>query len=125
MPRPKSEPNRFDDIFKALSHSARRLLLRELSESGGASLVELTAVLPFTRQAVTQHLRVLERANVVVVRRHGRERLHYLNSTPLAEAFQTVVAPLIGREADALLEIKEGIERATKNVQAESTRDSA
>lgn len=113
MGRPKKTPNRLDRVFSALSHPGRRKLLRVLAERGGRSLQELTSELPFTRQAVAQHLDMLEAAGMVLVHREGREKLHYFNSTPLAEAVREVVGPLITKEADALLELRDRLESGT------------
>jgi uncharacterized protein YndB with AHSA1/START domain/DNA-binding transcriptional ArsR family regulator len=74
-----------DQVFKALADSTRRLLLDRLRESNGQTLGELCTHLGMARQSATQHLDILERANLVTVVRRGRERLHYLNPAPIHE----------------------------------------
>lgn len=74
-----------DAIFKALADPTRRLLLDRLREHNGQTLRELCEHLGMARQSVTQHLDILERANLVIVVRRGRERLHYLNPAPIHE----------------------------------------
>ncbi|GAA3344562.1 SRPBCC domain-containing protein [Amorphoplanes nipponensis] len=75
-------------MFKALSDPTRRLLLDRLHEQNGQTLAELCARLAMTRQSATQHLAVLEAANLVAPVRRGREKLHYLNPVPLHEVQQ-------------------------------------
>ena len=74
-----------DKVFKALADQTRRYLLDRLHERGGQTLGELCERLAMTRQSATQHLAVLEAANLVSVVRQGREKLHYLNPVPLHE----------------------------------------
>ncbi|MFE0351444.1 ArsR/SmtB family transcription factor [Streptomyces griseoluteus] len=74
-----------DKVFKALSDATRRRLLDRLHENNGQSLGELCKGLEMSRQTITQHLGVLEAANLVSTVRRGRERLHYLNPVPLHE----------------------------------------
>ncbi|MYS25003.1 Uncharacterized conserved protein YndB, AHSA1/START domain [Streptomyces sp. DvalAA-14] len=74
-----------DAAFKALADPTRRLLLDRLHEQNGQTLRELCEHLAMARQSATQHLDVLERANLVTVVRRGRERLHYLNPGPIHE----------------------------------------
>ncbi|MFF4862684.1 ArsR/SmtB family transcription factor [Streptomyces sp. NPDC001231] len=74
-----------DRVFKALADETRRLLLDRLHEYNGQTLGELCARIDMTRQSVTQHLAVLEAANLVSTVRRGREKLHYLNPVPLHE----------------------------------------
>lgn len=71
-----------DDIFQSLGDPTRRLLLERVFRKGGQSIVELGDGLGMTRQAVAKHLAMLVEAGLVVTRRRGREREHYLN--PLA-----------------------------------------
>jgi DNA-binding transcriptional ArsR family regulator/uncharacterized protein YndB with AHSA1/START domain len=73
------------DVFKALADPSRRHLLDRLNLRNGQSLLELSAELDMTRQAVSKHLAILENANLVTVVRRGRERLHYLNPIPINE----------------------------------------
>lgn len=74
-----------DLVFKALADPTRRLLLDRLHERNGQTLGELCEQLAMTRQATTQHLQVLESADLVSTVRRGREKLHYLNAVPLHE----------------------------------------
>jgi uncharacterized protein YndB with AHSA1/START domain/DNA-binding transcriptional ArsR family regulator len=74
-----------DKVFKALADQTRRYLLDRLHEHNGQTLSELCERIGMTRQAATQHLAVLEAANLVSTVRRGREKLHYLNPVPLHE----------------------------------------
>ena len=76
-------------LFRALADETRRVILDELTERDGQSLFELCSRLTMrhgitsTRQAISQHLAVLEEAGLVTSRRDGRTKLHYLDTTPL------------------------------------------
>jgi uncharacterized protein YndB with AHSA1/START domain len=72
-----------DEVFKALADPTRRSLLDELFEEDGQTLGVLESRLPMTRFGVMKHLRVLEEAGLVVTRRRGREKLHFLNPVPI------------------------------------------
>ena len=72
-----------DRVFKALADPTRRFLLDRLYERDGRTLTELEAELEMTRFGVMKHLRVLEEANLIVTRRSGREKLHFLNPVPI------------------------------------------
>jgi uncharacterized protein YndB with AHSA1/START domain len=72
-----------DAVFKALADPTRRELLDRLRERNGQTLGELCAGIAMARQSTTQHLGVLEAANLVSTVRHGRQKLHYLNPVPL------------------------------------------
>ncbi|KUN05900.1 ArsR family transcriptional regulator [Streptomyces yokosukanensis] len=74
-----------DKVFKALADDTRRRLLDRLHEDNGQTLGELCERIAMTRQSVTQHLAVLEAANLISTVRRGREKLHYLNPVPLHE----------------------------------------
>jgi DNA-binding transcriptional ArsR family regulator len=77
------------DVFKALSDETRRLILDELADRDGQSLFELCARLigrhgvASSRQAISQHLEVLQAAGLVTTRREGRYKFHHLDTTPL------------------------------------------
>ncbi len=79
------------DVFKALADATRRTILDELSDRDGQTLFELCARLSMkhgivsTRQAISQHLEVLEEAGLVTVRRDGRYKFHYLDTRPLKQ----------------------------------------
>jgi DNA-binding transcriptional ArsR family regulator len=86
VPRPAAadavEPS--DAVFKAMADPSRRLLLDSLLLDDGQSLGELAAQLPsMTRFGVMKHLRLLEAAGLVIARKVGREKLHYLNRLPI------------------------------------------
>jgi DNA-binding transcriptional ArsR family regulator len=72
-----------DEVFKALADPTRRSLLDELFEEDGQTLTALEARLPMSRFGVMKHLKVLEQANLVVTKRRGREKLHFLNPVPI------------------------------------------
>jgi DNA-binding transcriptional ArsR family regulator len=79
------------DVFRALDDETRRLILDELTASDGQTLFEICTLLTTrhrlssTRQAISQHLAVLESAGLVVTERRGRSKFHYFNGEPLAE----------------------------------------
>ncbi len=70
-------------MFRALAAPTRRKLLDELFREDGQTLSELERRLPMSRFGVMKHLGVLEEANLVVSRRRGREKLHFLNPVPI------------------------------------------
>ena len=70
-------------VFSALGDGCRRQLLDRLRLENGQTLSELCEGLGITRQAVTKHLKVLEAANLVMTRRRGRQKLHFLNPVPI------------------------------------------
>jgi len=72
-----------DDVFRALADPTRRSLLDELFKQDGQSLSTLEERLPMTRFGVMKHLKLLEEAGLVVTRRRGREKLHFLNVVPI------------------------------------------
>jgi DNA-binding transcriptional ArsR family regulator len=72
-----------DEVFRALADPTRRGLLDALLARDGQTLGELQQRLPMTRFGVMKHLRVLEKAGLVVTRRRGREKLHFLNPVPI------------------------------------------
>jgi len=100
-----------DKVFKALADPSRRLLLDRLFEASGQTLGELCKDLDKSRQAVTQHLGVLEAADLVITRREGREKLHYLNPVPIHEIEERWIGKFERRRLDALRDLKRRIER--------------
>ena len=72
-----------DDVFRALADPTRRSLLDELFNEDGQTLTSLEQRLPMTRFGVMKHLKVLEEAGLVVTRKRGREKLHFLNPVPI------------------------------------------
>jgi uncharacterized protein YndB with AHSA1/START domain/DNA-binding transcriptional ArsR family regulator len=77
-----------DKVFKALADSTRRGLLDSLRRENGQTLGRLCAGLSMARQSATQHLAVLEDANLISTVRRGREKLHYLNPVPIHDIHQ-------------------------------------
>ena len=72
-----------DEVFRALADPTRRSLLDELFNEDGQTLTALEQRLPMTRYGVMKHLRMLESAGLITVRRRGREKLHFLNPVPI------------------------------------------
>jgi len=80
--------NDTDLLFKALADPGRRKLLDVLHANDAQTLSQLCEHLDMTRQAVTQHLGLLEAAGLVAIQRRGREKLHFLNPVPLQEIYE-------------------------------------
>jgi DNA-binding transcriptional ArsR family regulator len=100
-----------DRVFKALADPTRRLLLDCLYEREGQSLTELESeVEAMTRFGVMKHLRVLEDAGLVVVRRSGREKLHFLNPVPIRLVHDRWIDKYTERRVSALAELKTTLE---------------
>jgi DNA-binding transcriptional ArsR family regulator len=99
-----------DQVFKALSDRSRRKLLDVLYSNNGRTLAELCEHLDMTRQAVTQHLAVLEKANLVVTSRRGREKLHYLNPVPVHEIYERWIRKFERSRLQALRDLKKQLE---------------
>ncbi len=99
-----------DAIFKALNDPARRRLLDSLREKDGQTLTELEAQMDMTRFGVMKHLAVLEAAGLVVPRRAGRFKHHYLNTVPLQEVIDRWIAPLARPAARAVIDLKTRLE---------------
>src|SRR3954449_8768263 len=99
-----------DAVFKALADPTRRQLLDALFEDDGQSLSALEARLPMTRFGVMKHLRLLEDAGLVVTRRRGREKLHYLNPVPIRLVHDRWVSKYAAPFAAALTALKRDIE---------------
>lgn len=72
-----------DTVFEALADEHRRLILDRLRQRNGQTLTDLCEQQAISRQAVTKHVKVLEAANLVLTKRRGRQRLHYLNPVPI------------------------------------------
>src|SRR5216117_2873275 len=99
-----------DPVFKALADPTRRLLLDRLYERDGRSLTELESDLAMTRFGVMKHLRVLEDAGLVVTRRSGREKLHYLNPVPIRLIHDRWIDKYRERPASILADLKKRLE---------------
>lgn len=95
-----------DRVFKALADETRRFLLDSLREHDGQTLGELCARVEMARQSATQHLGVLEAANLVSTVRRGREKLHYLNPVPLHEIQERWIGRFERPRLRALSDIK-------------------
>jgi uncharacterized protein YndB with AHSA1/START domain/DNA-binding transcriptional ArsR family regulator len=103
-----------DEVFHALADPTRRALLDRLYAKNGQSLSELCTDMGMTRQAVTQHLALLEAANLTTSVWHGREKLHYLNPAPLHEIYERWLAKFDRRQLEALSELKQSLEAAER-----------
>jgi DNA-binding transcriptional ArsR family regulator len=101
-----------DRVFKALADPSRRLLLDRLFERDGRTLGELESHLEMTRFGVMKHLRVLEDAGLVVTRRSGREKLHYLNPVPIRLIHDRWIDKYTERRVSALADLKNELEEA-------------
>jgi uncharacterized protein YndB with AHSA1/START domain len=102
-----------DDVFRALADPTRRSLLDELFKEDGQTLSALEGRLPITRFGVMKHLRILERAGLVVTRRSGREKLHFLNPVPIRLVHDRWVSKFAAPWAAALTDIKHRLEDKT------------
>jgi len=99
-----------DKVFKALADAGRRELLNRLHEQEGQTLGGLAEGMGMSRQAVSQHLAILEAANLVATRRQGREKLHYLNPVPIHEIHARWIAKFERPRLDALAALKARLE---------------
>ena len=99
-----------DLLFKALADAGRRKLMDRLHAHDGQTLSELCKHLDITRQGVTQHLDVLEAANLLVVQWRGREKLHFLNPVPLQEISDRWIRKFERPRLKALRDLKRRLE---------------
>ena len=99
-----------DNVFKALADPTRRSLLDQLHRNNGQTLTALCERMDMTRQAVTQHLQLLEDANLVVIVWQGREKLHYLNPVPLYEIQERWIGKFERNRLGALRDLKRQLE---------------
>ena len=99
-----------DRVFKALADPTRRFLLDLLFARDGRTLTELESGLEMTRFGVMKHLRVLEDASLVVARRSGREKLHFLNPVPIRLIHDRWIDKYTARQAAALADLKTELE---------------
>jgi DNA-binding transcriptional ArsR family regulator len=102
-----------DLVFKALADPTRRHLLDRLFEHDGRTLTELEQELEMTRFGVMKHLKVLQAAGLVVYRREGREKLHYLNPVPIRLIHDRWIDKYTERHVAALTTLKTELEAAT------------
>ena len=99
-------------LFKALADPSRRSLLDLLHAHDGRTLNELCAHLDMTRQGVTQHLDLLEAANLVATLWRGREKLHFLNPLPLHEIYERWIAKFEKPRLKAITALKHRLEKS-------------
>jgi DNA-binding transcriptional ArsR family regulator len=107
-----AERHETDLLFKALADPGRRKLLDVLHANDGRTLNELCAHLDMSRQAVTQHLNLLEAANLIAVVWRGREKLHFLNPVPLQEIYERWIVKFEKSRLKALGDLKRRLEKA-------------
>ena len=100
-----------DVLFKALADPSRRKLLDLLHASDGRTLNELCEHLDMSRQGVTQHLALLEAANLVATVWRGREKLHFLNPVPLQEIYERWIAKFEKPRLKAIGDLKRRLEK--------------
>ncbi len=105
-----------DDVFRALADPTRRRLLDELFERDGQTLTSLEQRLPMTRFGVMKHLRILEEAGLVVTKRRGREKLHFLNAVPIRLVHDRWVSKYAEPWAAGLSDLKHELERTMEKV---------
>ena len=99
-----------DRVFKALADPTRRLLLDRLFVRDGQTLTELESAVEMTRYGVMKHLKVLEEAGLVVVRRSGREKLHFLNPVPIRLIHDRWIDKYTEHHVTALINLKNALE---------------
>jgi len=97
-------------VFKALADPTRRKLLDLLYEREGRTLTELESTVDMTRFGVMKHLRLLEEAGLVVARKQGREKLHFLNPVPIRLVHDRWIDKYTERRVSALAELKQELE---------------
>jgi DNA-binding transcriptional ArsR family regulator len=102
-----------DRVFKALADPTRRHLLDRLFERDGRTLTELESELDMTRFGVMKHLRLLEKAGLVVARRQGREKLHFLNPVPIRLIHDRWIDKFAEHRVAALADLKTKLEEGT------------
>ena len=103
-------PDDADLLFKALADPGRRKLLDLLHAHDGRTLSDLCDHMDMSRQGVTQHLELLEAANLVATVRRGREKLHFLNPVPLQEIYERWIAKFEKPRLKALSDLKRKLE---------------
>src|SRR5437588_5220074 len=100
-----------DEVFRALADPTRRALLDELFGEDGQTLSSLEERFSMTRFGVMKHLKQLEQAGLVVTRRRGREKLHFLNPVPIRLVHDRWVSKYAEPWAAALSDLKTELER--------------
>ncbi len=99
-----------DLVFKALADPTRRFLLDLLFERDGRTLTELESELEMTRFGVMKHLRVLEEAGLLITKKSGREKLHFLNPVPIRLIHDRWIDKYTERRVTALADLKSELE---------------
>lgn len=99
-----------DRVFKALADPSRRKLLDLLHARNGQTLTELCNELDMARQSVTQHLGLLEGANLISVQKQGREKLHFFNPVPIHDIYARWIQKFEMERLDALHDFKTKLE---------------
>jgi DNA-binding transcriptional ArsR family regulator len=99
-----------DKVFKGLADPTRRKLLDSLYERNGQTLGQLCKGLEMTRQSATQHLGLLEEANLISTVRRGREKLHFINPVPLHEVYERWVRKFERQRLSLLHDLKKELE---------------
>ncbi|WP_417411711.1 ArsR/SmtB family transcription factor [Hoeflea sp.] len=99
-----------DKVFKALGDPTRRALLDLLCEKNGQTLGELCGNLEMARQSATQHIGILEAANLVTTVRRGRQKLHFINPVPLHEVYERWVRKFEHQRLSLLHDLKKELE---------------
>ena len=105
-----------DDVFKALADPTRRSLLDELFRRDGQTLTALQERLPMTRFGVMKHLKLLEDAGLVVSRRRGREKLHFLNPVPIRLVHDRWVSKYTEPWVASLSDLKQSLEQTMEKI---------
>ena len=101
-----------DRVFKALGDPTRRFLLDLLFEHDGRTLTDLESGLEMTRFGVMKHLRLLEAAGLVMTKKSGREKLHYLNPVPIRLVHDRWIDKYTERQVSALADLKHTLEES-------------
>jgi DNA-binding transcriptional ArsR family regulator len=104
-----------DKVFKALADPSRRTLVDRLHARSGQTLSELCTGLDMTRQAVTQHLGVLEDANLVAIQWQGREKRHFFNPVPIHAIYERWIRKFERHRLRALYDLKTTLEDQTRS----------
>src|SRR5712675_1491956 len=99
-----------DSVFRALADPTRRFLLDLLYERDGRTLTELESGLAMSRFGVMKHLKTLEEAGLVVTRRSGREKLHFLNPVPIRQIHNRWIDKYTEHRVSALADLKTELE---------------
>ena len=100
-----------DKVFKALADASRRKILDRLRVKNGLTLNELCENHEMSRQAVSKHLLILEKANLVVTRKEGRNKRHYLNPVPVHEIYMRWIGKFEEGRLQALHNLKQALNK--------------